>query len=209
MDNTILGIFGRKGSGKTTLTKRVLGEFPRALVLDALGEYEELAGAVVCRTLREAFFHLGRVADLPSWRVVVSSLETEAYLSLLRVAWELERAVIVVEEAHAYGSPWRPSPEVSRLVRLGRHRGLSSVFVSQRPHDVPRIVTSQADVIVALQQHEEADVRFLKSIFGKKAELLRELPKYEAIVFGDAEKIPTEVLAVSWRRGLTVVEGAG
>lgn len=209
MDNSITSIFGRKGSGKTTLAKAILQEHARALVLDPQSEYHDLPEVIVERSRRLAILRLADLARLPQWHLVVQGLEPPEYLSLLRVAWELRDALVVIDEAHEYGTAWKPAPEVAKLVRLGRHRGLSSLFVSQRPSDVARIITSQSDAIVAFRQHEERDVRFLHSIFGPQAEELRQLPKYQAIAFGDAEKIPTAVLELAFKRGLTLIHSSG
>jgi hypothetical protein len=50
---------------------------------------------------------------------------------------------------------------VRNVFQRGRHHAVSILGDSQRPHLVNRVTTSQADVIIAFQQHEARDLKWL------------------------------------------------
>lgn len=84
-------------------------------------------------------------------------------------------------------------------MRLGRHRRISQLYVAQRPSEVHRSITAQADIIVSFYQREERDVKWLLDAGGGvDAEHVMELEQYRLIAFGDGidrDDVPLAILA--------------
>jgi len=192
MDNTILCIFGRKGSGKSFLAKQCLDDWDRVLILDLMAEYP---GDVRTWTLEEAREELIRLCGRERWKLSATGLAPYESLALLDLAREIPGLLVVVEEAGTLCSPSDLPPELAELVYRGRHYGVSLLVLSQRPATVHRGVTSQADLVVAFRQHEQRDIAYLRSLFGDSAEELRYLEEYEVRVYGDTHKAPVALLA--------------
>jgi DNA helicase HerA-like ATPase len=204
-DNTITSIFGRKGSGKSTLVGQITSDHRRVFVFDSMGEYDETRGFVVCYGLAECARAMVELRRSPLFRLSLRVDRVEDFLKLLRIAYEIPDTLLVIEETSLYCSPSRLPDDLSRLVRYGRHRKLNIVFVARRPSEIHRELTAQSDVIVTFRQHEPRDVDYLKSFIGPRVENVSRLPEYHVLAFGDREKIPVAVierLQMQERRGL-------
>jgi len=194
VDNTILCLFGKKGSGKSTLTKEIVREWPRVIVLDTMSEYNEADKFETAWGFRDITELLQSRCDDRRYKLSLQGFDIEEGLTILELCWEIPDSFIVIEEAGLYSSPSQlPSP-VANLVLRGRHREISTLWTSQRPASLNRAITSQADVIIAFRQHEERDVHSLKSVLGDKAEELRNLPDYHIMAYGNRAKFPLAVI---------------
>lgn len=201
--NLILTVFGRKGSGKTTLVKKIVAEFPRVLIVDTNGEYDDAVG-IVFHNLDEALEYLTAVSntnDAFSMAYVPLDMPKDG-LDFLEVAFTVPGTLVVLDEAHMYcSSSTMPTP-VQKLVRLGRHRSISQVYVAQRPASLPRDITAQSDVVVSFQQHEGRDLEYMGKLFGRSAEGLKTLAPYTVEVFGDVERAPFAVQKQMAKKGV-------
>jgi hypothetical protein len=206
IDNTITTVLGRKGCGKTSLVQDIVREHPRAVIFDPCGEYGANVGARIVTGFAAAARALAQVSRSPTarWRLALRVDGLEDQLALLRIAWHLERFLLVIEEAGELCTPQYIPPEVSRLIRMGRHHRISQVYVGQRPSTVHRLVTSQSDLLVSFQQHEDRDVAYLRAVIGPAAETVRELPRFAIIAGGPAlEKAPRAVRSRLSRRQMS------
>jgi len=190
-DNTILAIFGRKGSGKTELTRKIIKEHPRVFAFDTLAEYEK--GFRVCEGKQACIDAMLDVKDKRSYRVALRCIELEDNLALLDLAYEFPRSLVVVEETSLYARPTYLPNEIARLVRYGRHREIDQIYIARRPSEVHRDLTAQADLVVSFEQREPRDVKYLRDVAGEEAERVQMLPKYKVLAFGDLEKMPIAV----------------
>jgi len=207
IDNTILVLFGRKGSGKTTLVKEIASGHPRVFVLDTIGEYEEgfvrADGLEACvdavmeaRGRRQFCYSLRVVEEAPTGQ--------RGELAILDLIYEShERALVVVEEVSQLCSPvWLPR-EVAQLVRYGRHKRIHQIYVARRPSEVHRDLTSNADLVATFEQREPRDLAYLAQYMGPEGMLARTLPLHRVLVYGELQKAPVALLArrdKSWRQ---------
>lgn len=180
--NTIGSLFGRKGCGKSTLALEIMREHPRVLVIDYLGEYGTGKGFTVHEGFVSSVNALSRWAGRKRFALSLRVDEVHEALALLEVAWEMRGYLLVIEEASWLCSPSQLPRELSKFVRMGRHREISQLYVAQRPAMVHRDVTSQSDFIVSFQQHEARDIKFLEaSTLGAQAEHVRTLPRFAIV----------------------------
>lgn len=200
-ENTIVALFGPKGMGKSTLAREMIRRERRVTILDAHGEYgadHESDPLVECQhawELDECLDLMVRVQNEKRFCISLREPDDEEALKLWPVLWEIPDQTIVVEEASRFCDPTRLPREVARVLRLGRHRSLSQLYIAQRPSAVHRDVTANADVVVAFRQREPRDVAYLRAIGGDGAEKLRTLPDYKVLAFGNLSKVPVPVLA--------------
>lgn len=172
-----MAVFGLRASGKTTWVQRLLASRRRVLVLDPNDEYGCRRGWSRVEGPDEALAHLLRVkAPDPSrvYRIACLVEGVEDARAYLRIAWTLRRSWVVAEEVPEYASPgWAP-PELRRLLRRGRHRGISVVATAQRPAEAPATLRSLADLIVAFRLAHPLDLEAVRPWLGEHAE---ELPR--------------------------------
>lgn len=198
--NLIVSIFGRKGSGKTELTKKIVRDFPRVIAFDTVAQYGEDNGFTVYYGREACARALAQHEKAAEFRISLRSDDTADLLALMGVAYEYTDVMVVVDETPFYCSPSQLPIEMSKLVRYGRHRRISQLYVAQRPSEIHRSITAQSDIIVSFTQREQRDVKWLvDGGGGTDAEHVGELPKYKLIAFGDGmengDNIPTAILA--------------
>ena len=86
----------------------------------------------------------------------------------------LEEASMLFEKGQRRLEPW-----LSRIVFLGRHQRCSVCVLAQRFMSIPIDIRSQASRVVTFNQHEEDDVSYLQSVFGKEdSKRINSLPKF-------------------------------
>jgi len=191
MQNTVTVVIGRKGSGKSTIVREIVADYPRVMVLDSLAEYDD-CDVVEEDDCPEALL---KASGQSKFRIACRCLGLEDNLDLMRIAYEMPpKTLIVIEEASLYASPTHLPDEMAALIRYGRHRELDLVFVARRPSELHRDVTANADVLVTFQTQEPRDIMYLRSFYGDEALTLPTLPLYHIKVFGDLSKAPGPVL---------------
>lgn len=110
---------------------------------------------------------------------------------------------LVLEEAHNY-IPDEEGAEFSlcrkrieKIAKEGRKYGLSLIVVSQRPANVSTTVLSQCGTFIALRLTNDLDQnkikKLLPDVLGEQANILPSLKDGEALVSGDAIKLPGKV----------------
>jgi DNA helicase HerA-like ATPase len=188
--NVVISIFGRKGGGKSFLTKEIIEEHRRVFIFDTVGEYE---GAIES-------FEAGVQATLEAqekrrFKIAFRIVNDEDALRLMRLVYDVPRTLVVFEETSFYCSPSYLPEELARFVRYGRHREISQIYISRRPAEISRDLTAQSDIIVSFQQHEPADLEYLGRVMGPEAarELPR-LPRYAIVASGDLNVAPLPIL---------------
>lgn len=190
MNNIVTSVVGQKGSGKSTLVKEMIEDYPRVVVFDTMGEYKNSIEGFD-NALRE----ISRVRNKRRFKIALRIVEDENALRALAIVYDdLPRSLVVVEETSFYCSPSYLPIEIKRFVRYGRHREISQIYVSRRPAEIHRDLTAQSDLIVSFRQHEPADIEYLRRVMGPAAMNLPNLPKYHCLVSGDIDMAPLPLL---------------
>ena len=113
--------------------------------------------------------------------------------------------LMVYEEAHTYlprgGSNQTVTGYASRAVRRickeGRKYGIGALVISQRPSDLDETILSQCGTFIALRLSNSQDQGIVNAAMpdnlGSLSELLPSLRTGEAIIVGEAVKIPSRV----------------
>lgn len=192
--NLILTILGMKGSGKSTLAMEIIRQYPRVLIMDAMGEYDELRGAIVREGPEECIDAILAHQHDRRFLIDCMTLHEQDALDILAVAFEVRDQLIVLEEASLYCDPHSLPDEIARIVRYGRKRQIDLLVIARRPSEVNRELTAQSDVIVTFRQTEPLDIQYLRARMGPEAERARNLPPFRVLVAGDRSRAPLAVL---------------
>jgi hypothetical protein len=188
--NTVLTILGRKGSGKSTLAKMIAAEQSRVVIVDANGEYDM---GEVCWELQSCIERLIASESERRFCITMRCLSVQDNLTLIGLCYHLENTWLIIDETSLYCSPVSVPDEISRLVRFGRHKEISLVFIGRRASEIPRDITANSDLLISFKQHEPRDIAYLKTIHSD-AEGCLTLPDYHFKVFGDMNKAPLAVI---------------
>lgn len=165
-------IFGRKGSGKTTLARALLQHHSRCLIVDPLREYGH--DAVQVSTLPELADYLERTRG--RWRVAYFNDHiAHDFDALCASAYTLGDCLFVVEEADWFCDPAQMPEGFERVIKYGRHQRCHVLAMSRRPSEVHRMLTSQAYEIYCFAMHEPRDLEYLSKLVGH--DYAEELPQ--------------------------------
>jgi hypothetical protein len=196
--NLIATIVGQKGSGKTVLTIKIAKYFPRVIAFDTVGQYGERDGFEVKWGRMQGARALVDMNKRLAFRISLRADEVEDLLALMEVAYDVPDTLIIVDETPWYCSPSQFPVQLSRLVRYGRHRRISQLYVAQRASEIHRSITAQSDIIVSFKQREPRDVKYLIDAGGgEDARRVEELPEYRLIAFGsgmERDDVPPPIL---------------
>jgi hypothetical protein len=200
VQNRIIGIVGRKGSGKSTQFREVLQRCPRLFLFDAMGEH---------RWVPNRFTDLDAVLEFLAW-VEASKVPTFAggyipeggleqdFRCLSDELYETGNVTFGVEEVAMLCSPSYLPPEFDRIVRLGRHRRVNVIWTAQRMAEVARRLTAATDYFVLFAHTEPRDLDAIAERGGRElADRIAGLGLHGCIGWDvvEQQEVPAVVLA--------------
>lgn len=181
--NYIIGVLGKKGSGKSALVKKGLPSLKRYLVVDVLHEYTH---GVIFYNAADVIIYIDQYKDDDFHAIFRppdgnEEAETEKILCMMN---NVNNYTIIMEEVDYHCNPNYVHPELLRLVKYGRHYGRSLIWLSRNAAEVNRNLTRQSDVLITFLQTEPIDLKYLSHYAFDKTP--NELGKYEyALSVGD------------------------
>lgn len=175
--NSIICVFGKRGSGKSHFVKNEIipeieGDY---IVFDPLGEYKD---GIVIETYDdfEDYIKFCR-RERKRIKAVLRFESDEEYSNVFRL-YKLGNIVFVVEEIDFHCSANSIDPHLAKMIKYGRHYNCGLIAVSRRPAEVNRLITSQAHKIIVFQITEPSDLDYLKKS-GFDPDDLGNKPKYQ------------------------------
>ncbi len=148
-------VCGMKGTGKTTLEKKLLGSYSRVLVFDTDEEFSEFPQYIP---------------------------ETDSPKELDKVAkaiWKEGNCLLLVSEAELY-LPVNGTlpPNVFKLITRGRRRNIGMIADTRRIANLNKTVFGLSEHIFAFRHFSPADIRYLNEFLTKDARELAYLHDY-------------------------------
>jgi hypothetical protein len=168
--NRIVGVVGRKGSGKSTRVDTLLKYCPRIFAWDPMQDHsdllpDELEG--VDDDLSEYFKQARRAKTFACSFIPTEDLGDE-FEEVCRLVYDYGRMLFVVEEAPLVLKAGYMPPAFGRIVRMGRHRQIDLLWTAQRAGEVSRTLTSATDVWIFYSQTEPRDLDAIAERCGRQ-----------------------------------------
>jgi DNA helicase HerA-like ATPase len=162
-ESKIYLILGIKGTGKTYFVKtKLIHELKKPIfIIDPLFEYQ---GEII--TFKE-FLNLCKKREFKKNIYILMFDNDYEELKFFDLIFYIGNCSIIIEEADIYQTPQWIEPEISNLIKRGRHKNINLIFVTRRPREINRLISSQADYIITFQQREPGDIEWLRRWAGE------------------------------------------
>jgi len=164
-------IFGKTGTGKSTLAKKIVKDYDRVIILDVMSEYP---GVIV--TNFEDFIYY--IKDKEKFTVCCRFENDLDFEYLFRAVFEISNLLLVLEEAEMYISPYEKRTEFLKLVNYGRHRDISILGIARRVSELSRTFRSQVNRIYTFKQTDINDLKYLNDL-GFNPNEIENLPEFQ------------------------------
>jgi len=185
MNNYIIGIMGKKGSGKSNLIKKyMLKNMVRYIIIDTLYEYEDDR---IFYNIDELYDYLKENKDR-AFKIIFRPENDNDIEILFQISKTINNYTLVIEEVDFYADTFHINENLLYNIKYGRHFGRNIIWVSRSPYEINRFLTRQTDLLIVFKQTEPRDIEYLnKYKFDKNIQLLG---KYEYAISGDLNVFP-------------------
>lgn len=176
-------IFGKRGSGKSYLARKLIADCKRLVIYDTMREYDQ--GLIF-----EDFGELARFwrqVYRRDFRLIYRPQDHEGdFRQIANFCWLCGRLTFLVEEIDIFSNPHTIDPAFRNIINRGRHQEINLIGIVQRPFGIHRSLTSQAKEVYAFNTNEPRDREYIKNLLGSEMDrALDGLEKYEYALWHD------------------------
>lgn len=178
-ESKITIILGRRKAGKTWKAKEILADWQEDyIVWDFLGEYSRgtiIDDIIVFYAWLEDMLSSGKKIQI-SLRLIRKYFDQICTI-VKDLGIDLGQFLFIIEEVDAISKAnYCPEP-LDWLIQYGRHYGVSLLTTSRRPARIPRILTSQGDILYLFQIKEPIDLKYLEEYASINLEQVQNLSR--------------------------------
>lgn len=187
-EKKVILIIGKRGSGKSYLTKKMIADHNRLLIYDIMSEYTDclVFGTETMTEFRQFWGHIYK----KDFRFTYRPIEPKKEITYLaRLVFALGNMTFVVEEIDSICTAYDLPETFSRIIARGRHRNITLIGVTPAPFGIHRDLTRQAKEIYVFNTKEPRDRDYLRSLLGQEIEAkLDALGQYEYVKWEDGKE---------------------
>ena len=165
LQNRIVGIVGRKGSGKSTVLREILSCRLRVVIFDTMAEH---SSPNLFSSLDRCLDYLERVQSDSFFHCALRQKgdEEETLNELAACVYDVRKVCFALEEVPWFSTAASQPEGLDLLSRMGRHRRIDLVWTAQRMAEVSRRLTSATDIFVLFSITEPRDLTSLADRCG-------------------------------------------
>ncbi len=185
-------VMGRRGCGKTHLSKGLQTIFPRRVIIDSLNEYNS-EGLIVNSFSEFSNLLIELKKENKKEFVIIYRAPIEGDLSesefneLMRLCYYFGDLQVVIEEIQLHSNTaWLP-PWLKKNLLIGRHQKISLLFTSQRPGEVNKTIVSQCAHIFCGNLIDGNDIKYVSNFLNQDSEKLINLPDRQFLYFNQGK----------------------
>jgi len=178
-------VMGKRGSGKSVLTKFLIRNVNRLVVYDIMTEYVE--GVTFDDIERQRLAVFWALVYKQDFRIVYRPMQPKEEIEWIAEAvFALGDLTFVVEEIDSICTPFDIPLPMQAIIQRGRHKNVEMIGVTPAPFGIHRDLTRQAKDIFVFKTTEPRDVQYLQRLLGSRIEhKLAALEQYEFIHWSD------------------------
>lgn len=177
----IITIFGKKGSGKSVLTKQCMAELGGRVVF--------LSPVETVRLKHTELWEFDQIptkmSELKTGEILLVRRADSAALDLISCQALIDtNYTICIDEMDRYDQ----SRDFLDLIHYSRHFNINIIANTRRYTDVPRLLTSQSDYLCVFATNEPRDLEYLRLFTSKEfSEDTKNLPLYSYLEYPSQE----------------------
>jgi dephospho-CoA kinase len=180
--NENICIFGRRGSGKSTLCKNLQNLFNNKFIFDTLYEYNE---SNTFRSYTSFSQYVINTQKENNIKAVVqldfeSAKNNEIFDEFIKIIYHRTNATIVIEEVQNFANVHKIPDFLKQASLTGRHKNVNFITTTQRIAEIHKTLLSQAHHIFAGYTDSPNDLKTLKE-YGFSTDEIINLNNYEFI----------------------------
>lgn len=194
-------VFGRRGSGKTTLIRAMIPAMKKPVVIvDMLGNFDPDSPEGIKWTKEQPQVNYEEWVQTESFLDALYEIESfhknpkehtgfivvrdgdmnRAVDYLCSALWAIRGGTLVLDEVDAIQV--KDAPCFNEAVRYGRNKGIDLITGCRRPAEISRNVTAGSDLAYCLTTQEPRDIDYYKDFLGEELALaLKDLPPHHGI----------------------------
>jgi cytidylate kinase len=173
-------IIGKKGSGKTTLTKHLVNYRSKPVIIVDL--FNQFHG--------QRFFEVPKLLDFIieggltiSRPVCISIFDQADFAILCEVVIRHKDLLFVIDEVDFFDSPASQAREFKKMIHYSRHYGIDIITTSRRPANISRDLTSQTDIFSIFRITEKRDLDYFYALNAELPEQIKALQPHHYIEY--------------------------
>lgn len=176
--NEVIVVTGQRGKGKTTFIKNNIENFDRVIIFDLLGEFRYYETAL---NLQDFFLLLSKKRKEDFFFInYYNPKNSEGDFNVIcKAINKLNDILFVVDELDYFCSANYIPNAFSEIIKRGRHQNLNVIIATRRPHEIPRLVTSQLTEFITFRHIEPRDLTYIKDAIGIEPENIQTLKDFE------------------------------
>ena len=175
IEKKITLIFGKRGSGKSWLAKKLIENEPRLVVFDTMSEYKN--GVIFVSEKYDECLEFWRKVYRGRYRLIYRPIKPDAEIGrICDLVYAVGNCCFLVEEIDCYCTAYQISDTFAAIIQRGRHKDIKLIGITQRPYGINRLLTSQAKEIYVFNTNEPRDREYLRTLLGQEIE-----PKLDAL----------------------------
>jgi len=176
-------IFGKRGSGKSELAKKMVQDKKRLFIYDTMGEH---TNGVLIKDLVQLRDYWKKVYR-GNFRIIYQPVDPYAdFNSICKEVAICKNLTFYIEEVSIYSKPLSLSPEFLEIIQRGRHYFIEMIATSQRPHGIDKMLTSQAKKMYIFNTTEPRDIAYFKDTVSYEiVQAIANLEQYQYVEWTD------------------------
>lgn len=173
-------ILGMSRSGKSYLGRMCADNYPRVLVIDIMGEYQDCD---TVKSLPQLILKLKQLQNKSSFFLVYQfglseKNKDETFNQICQLAFYFKNLHVNIEEVDKYCTSHLIPEWFENLLRRGRHQNISITMSTQAPCNLNKMCVKQADHIFIGMLKELNDVKYASNLMmGQRENLLKLNPR--------------------------------
>jgi len=198
-----IAILGTTGCGKTILSRKVQSAWSRQVVIDPMAEYDDGEVFLDFSKFAERLKIL-KAENSKKFRLIFrfnpekSAADEATFNAILRVCFYFRNIQIIVEEVQLLTSSHQLPDWMKTCVFVGRHNGISMIFVTQRPARLHKDLLSQCQHVFVGQLHDKNDLNYISNFVGENSETISNLKSGKFVYFTPGK--PTEIVDNGYKK---------